>query len=177
MANFIILTDYFKQNFEPLTLSKPSIYLTENPSRNDSIHMTTVCPNNMKNADKNIWTGSNGFVRNHSVTMLQQGCDVLNGKQFTVAAFGFSPYVIFSNNFTKMQGVDADIMDILAEHFNFTYQFYITIDGWGFPVNGSWNGLIGAVTFFSRSSVKAEIIFLISGFEKRCRFWNWTSGN
>ena len=66
----------------------------------------------------------------------------MKGKQFVVAAFGASPYIIFQR--PSFGGIDANIMEILAEKFQFTFRFTIP-RGYGTYSNGSWTGLVGMV--------------------------------
>ena len=70
----------------------------------------------------------------------------LRGKQFIVAAFGIPPYISFDRRTFKFGGIDANIMEMLAEKLHFSVRYTISRGGWGVYNNGTWTGLVGMVS-------------------------------
>ncbi len=143
LANYILLPP---DNDNDLSVPRPAIHLTKaGPFPDDPVYLKTVC-NDDKVIARNVWNKERGYTLPFEIPFgpcENIGHIALRGRHFTVAAFGASPYVIFSR--TSFGGIDADIMNVLAQHFKFTYQVKVT-RGWGFKVNGSWTGLVGAVS-------------------------------
>ncbi|CAL4240955.1 unnamed protein product, partial [Meganyctiphanes norvegica] len=49
---------------------------------------------------------------------------------------------------TNYTGFLKDILDIMAQHLNFTYELYVVCDGaYGGEVNGTWTGIVGEVYY------------------------------
>jgi hypothetical protein len=67
----------------------------------------------------------------------------LKGQNIKVAGYGSVPYFYKENG--EFVGLDVDILQILADKYDFSFTV-IGSNGWGQPTeNGTWSGTIGEV--------------------------------
>jgi hypothetical protein len=67
----------------------------------------------------------------------------LKGQNIKVAGYGVAPYIFKKNG--EFVGVDVDLIQILADKYDFNFKV-IGSNGWGKPSeNGTWSGTIGEV--------------------------------
>ncbi len=95
----------------------------------------------------NIWTDPVGFTMDLKFNNPYDLCpgirEQVSGQVFKALAFGYNPYII--NTGTGFVGVDARVMEVVGNKFNFQLDIHKS-KSWDLRVNGTRTGTIGEVT-------------------------------
>ena len=138
--------------FEDLKMSIDSNFYTFEESMNETQikvnEMYKIGPNSVDRT-WNIWNAESGFLFKEN-DQLERRSD-FEGVEIKAASLENGPFVYTYNNSDsnqiRIEGFFADIWKSFEAHFNFTTQFWNSLDGlWGSKgPNGSWNGILGMI--------------------------------
>ncbi|GAB6023823.1 hypothetical protein CHUAL_008566 [Chamberlinius hualienensis] len=81
-----------------------------------------------------------------AISVISGHATPISGSKLKLAVYHDPPYVIFDHESNALTGFDVEVVNILANHLNFSYSFKVVSDGYGVLLpNGTWTGIIGLI--------------------------------
>ena len=136
--------------FQDTTERRRALVVDTGPPLNSNVFLSDAATGAMTKAIT-VKTRSSSFVIFEPVTPENSDLSFNNllGNFFDIGILNYPPYTVFPQGEAALEnvtGFSMDLLDILATSMNFTFQLHFVDNFGSLQSDGSWNGIVGALT-------------------------------